>query len=314
MLGQLPDEVILWANTGNAGDALIRVATAQALQRAGVRVLPPDTEARGRTVLIIGGGNLVPLYAEANDAIAGFAASGAERIVVLPHTIRGNPSSLGLLRPQDLVMCRDAPSCAAVTATGTAAEAVLAHDMAFHLDAAEILGDAALARLAEPALAARVPTALRDPAALGDPAARLPTALRDPAALGDPAARLPTALRDPAALGDPSARDAVVLTRTDAERGPFSPSGDLDASRAFAFGGGTAASLIGAWTLLTFVSRCPAIITDRLHVAIAAALLDVPCTLLPNSYDKNLSAYEHSLRHFPTIRFAAMAPDTAGAS
>ena len=297
MLGQLPDEVILWANTGNAGDALIRVATAQALQRAGVRVLPPDTEARGRTVLIIGGGNLVPLYAEANDAIAGFAASGAERIVVLPHTIRGNPSSLGLLRPQDLVMCRDAPSCAAVTATGTAAEAVLAHDMAFHLDAAEILGDAALARLAEPALAARVPTALRDPAALGDPAARLPTALRDPAA-----------------LGDPSARDAVVLTRTDAERGPFSPSGDLDASRAFAFGGGTAASLIGAWTLLTFVSRCPAIITDRLHVAIAAALLDVPCTLLPNSYDKNLSAYEHSLRHFPTIRFAAMAPDTAGAS
>lgn len=274
VLRELPDEVILWANAGNAGDALIRVATAQALQRSGVRVLPPDTEVRGRTVLVIGGGNLVPLYAEANDAIAGFAAAGAERIVVLPHTIRGNPSALGLLRPHDLVMCRDAPSHATVVAPGTAAEVALAHDMAFHLDVTKILGDAALARLAEPAMAARVPAGLRDPAA----------------------------------------QDVVVLTRTDAERGPVSPPGNLDPSRAFAFGGGATASLISTWSLLTFVSRCPAIVTDRLHVAIAAALLGVPCTVLPNSYDKNLSVYEHSLRHFPTVRFDATAADAADGS
>lgn len=274
MLGQLPREVILWANAGNAGDALIRVATWQALARADVQVRPPGSEVRGRTVLLIGGGNLVPMYAEANDALNSFARAGAERIVVLPHTIRGNPSALSHLNDHDLVMCRDAPSHDAVVASGTAAEAVLAHDMAFHLDAGGLLADTALARLAEPALAARLPEELRDP----------------------------------------SAREVVVLTRTDIERGPLSPPSDLDASAAFAFGGGRTASLVSAWALLTFVSRCQAIITDRLHVAVAAALLDVPCTLLPNSYDKNRSVYEHSLRHFPTVSFQAARRESPAAA
>ena len=263
VLRELPAEVILWANAGNAGDALIRVATGQALARAGVKALPPDTEVRGRTVLIIGGGNLVPLYAEADRAIAHFAHSEVERIVVLPHTIRGAPDSLRYLRPNDLVMCRDEPSRQAALNSAIAADVLLAHDMAFHLDVAEILSDRALARVAEPALDARVP----------------------------------------ADLVDPSSRAVVVLTRNDVERGTHSPAGHLDASHAFAFGGGEVASLMSTWALLTFVSRCRAIVTDRLHVGIAAALLGVPCTLLPNSYDKNQSVYEQSLRYFPWVTF-----------
>lgn len=262
-LCELPAEVILWANPGNAGDALIRVATRQALVRAGVQILPPGCETRGRTVVIIGGGNLVPLYSEANRAIARFVGAGAERIVVLPHTIRGVPTSLTQLRSGDLVMCRDVPSHQAALNSATAADVLLDHDMAFHLDAQEILGDRALARVAEPALHARVP----------------------------------------ADLIDPSDRAVVVLTRTDVERGTHSPAGHLDASYAFAFGGGEVASLMSTWALLTFVSRCRAIVTDRLHVGIAAALLGVPCTLLPNSYDKNQSVYEQSLRYFPWVRF-----------
>lgn len=262
-LCELPPQVILWANPGNAGDALIRVATRQALVRAGVQVLPPDCETRGRTVVIIGGGNLVPLYSEANRAISHFAGSDAERIVVLPHTIRGEPASLSHLRSGDLVMCRDEPSRQAALNSAIAADVLLAHDMAFHLDVAEILSDRALARVAEPALDARVPVDLIDP----------------------------------------SDRAVVVLTRNDVERGTHSPAGHLDASHAFAFGGGEVASLMSAWALLTFVSRCRAIVTDRLHVGIAAALMNVSCTLLPNSYDKNQSVYEQSLRYFPWVRF-----------
>lgn len=259
--------VLLWSNPGNAGDALIRVATGQALDRAGVqaqRLLPGD-DVRGRTVLIIGGGNLVPLYREADRAFTGLRRLGAERIIVLPHTVRGNPTCLAAAGSDDVIMCRDAPSERIVRASGTGATPFLAHDMAFHLDADAFLGDPDLTALASPALAAAIARA---------------------------------------GLGEVADRPVAVLTRRDVERGPASPSSDADISALVAFGGGPTASAVAAWCLLTFISRCAAIVTDRLHVAIASALVGKPCTLLPNSYDKNASVYQHSLSRFPHVRFA----------
>lgn len=44
--------------------------------------------------------------------------------------------------------------------------------------------------------------------------------------------------------------------------------------------------------------------TDRLHVAIAGAMLGKEVMLYPNSYFKNKAVYEYTLKHYPNVNFA----------
>lgn len=44
--------------------------------------------------------------------------------------------------------------------------------------------------------------------------------------------------------------------------------------------------------------------TDRLHVAIAGAMLGKEVMLYPNSYFKNKAVYEYTLKNFPNVNFA----------
>lgn len=55
--------------------------------------------------------------------------------------------------------------------------------------------------------------------------------------------------------------------------------------------------------LLKTIARYEYIHTDRLHVAIAATLLDKKVTLYSNSYFKNEAVFNYSLRHYPNIKF-----------
>ena len=53
---------------------------------------------------------------------------------------------------------------------------------------------------------------------------------------------------------------------------------------------------------LRFVALYDRVVTDRLHVAIAAALVGRDCWLLPNLYDKNRAVHDHSIRdRFPHV-------------
>lgn len=54
---------------------------------------------------------------------------------------------------------------------------------------------------------------------------------------------------------------------------------------------------------LDTLSRYKRIDTDRLHVAIGAALLGKDVRLFPNSYYKNKAVYEYSLTRFPKVSF-----------
>lgn len=59
-----------------------------------------------------------------------------------------------------------------------------------------------------------------------------------------------------------------------------------------------------ATMFLEFLSRFDTIVTDRLHVAIGAALLGRECLLFANSYGKNRAIYEMSLRdRFESVRW-----------
>lgn len=54
---------------------------------------------------------------------------------------------------------------------------------------------------------------------------------------------------------------------------------------------------------LGYIAKHSVIYTDRLHVAIAATLLDKKVFLYPNSYWKNLAVYEYSLKNYKNIVF-----------
>ena len=51
------------------------------------------------------------------------------------------------------------------------------------------------------------------------------------------------------------------------------------------------------------VANAERVYTDRLHVAILAAILGKETLLIGNSYHKNRGVYEHSLRRFPWVRY-----------
>ena len=270
LLRALPsDPVLSLPNLGNAGDSLIYAGTLAALARTGVsyEVAAADTPLTGCTVLLGGGGNLVPLYDSMREALRRCIDEGAGRVILLPHTIRHAQDVLALLRPGDVVGCRDAPSAAHARVAAPRATTLLAHDMAFHIDVRELLRNRAVRREAAPVLRARL------------------------ADHGWTTRRI-------------RAAPIMHFIRQDAEQVEGHPESDIDISAALMDpGAGGQPSLVDAWCLLKTIDCSRRIVTDRLHVAIGAGLLGVPVDLLPNSYDKNASVYEQSLRSIAGVRW-----------
>lgn len=259
--------ILFFPNPGNAGDSLIAVATLAAFARNGVDATAIDLDAavEGRVVVLGGGGNFIPLYHQIAEAIGRFAGR-ARRLVLLPHTIRGNEATLQKLDTTCTIFCRDESSWEHVRAVRPDVDARLAHDMAFHLDAAAFLADEALAARAAPVWRAAL------------------------AKLGIDAAKL----RDPA---------GIDLSRLDSESRLREPRSDVDISHVFTFGTGPEAAPLGAWCLLKTIGEARLVITDRLHVALGAALLGVPCRFYDNSYGKNEAVHRYSMAgRFANVR------------
>lgn len=264
------DPVCYWKNPGNAGDSLIHLGALHALERCGVRLerIEVGDDVAGRTVLMGGGGNLVPLYDHTATAFAAFRSGDARRIVMLPHGIRESRDTLRLAIADDVVVCRDAVAAEHVARSGTTARVLLGHDMAFHLDARRVLADRQLAARARLVLDDRL------------------------AAHGW---RL-EAFRE---------RSEMCFTRIDSERIDRSPATDIDISHQLIVGETDDDAAVSAWCLLSCIDASRRITTDRLHVAIGAALTRTPVRFLPNSYDKNRSVVDMSLWMFPHVEFVA---------
>ena len=142
-------------------------------------------------------------------------------------------------------------------------EAILAHDMAFQVDAAELLFDQAVAKDGARLLNDRIKPELQQ------------------------------------VLFE---KDEVDFFRTDLESCASRPASDLDLSLQFCDMVNPDQADIASWCLLTMVQRCNAIRTDRLHVAVASALTGTRCRLYDNIYGKNSDVFDQSLKdHFPNI-------------
>ena len=264
------------ANPGNAGDALIASATRQIFRRLRLDVREVrDTEAvpDGQVIFFGGGGNLVPAYGEA----ARFIARHHERartFVVLPHTIRGHEALLASLGPNVLLVCRDLPSFEWVRRTAPRARAALGPDLALSVRPWDLWGRA-LAGLPRSVATRRE-------------ARRLLAAFHlAPAGPDGLLAVLRADLESAQGCRDRE-RDLGLLLETDVHDPALC---DL-------------ASALLLWRV--WLSR--RVVTDRLHVAIAAAILGRPVELWDNGYGKNRAVWEASLAaEYPVVAFRGQA-------
>lgn len=260
-------ELLFYPNPGNAGDYLILTGTMAAFERAniGVAVIGQGADVSGRTVFIGGGGNFIDLYSDVRQMIE-ICHAKAERFVLLPHTIRGNEKLIASLDRRATLWCRETPSFEHARNLNPELDCRTGHDMAFHCDPVQFLNDPAISRIASWKLDADL-------------------------------------ARHGTSLLELSKRGCVRFMRRDREALDLSCQSDLDVSTAFGEASDGAAACVISWCLLKTVSVARRIVTDRLHVAVAAALLGRPCELLDNAYNKNRSVYEHSLAAFPHLDF-----------
>lgn len=243
-------------------------ATLEAMKRASIEIEIANARSTfdGQIVFLGGGGNLVGLYRGMRECVEAACGSRATRIILLPHTVRANEELITRLDDRITLWCREERSFDHIRHTNPRVDCRLGHDMAFHCDVAEFLNDPECNRLG--------------PDHLGKSLERLGTNL-------DRISRL----------------KVVKFMRTDREALPAITTGDMDVSKAFGSVAGIEASRLTAWCFLKTISVAQRVITDRLHVAIACALLRKECELRDNSYSKNRDIYVHSLQSFPWISF-----------
>lgn len=279
-LSRFRGERVLYApNPGNGGDALIAYATYRLFEKLGIRheLLRLDcstSRTRGEIVLYGGGGNLVELYSDARNFIA-LHHGGAGSFIVLPHTVLGHADLLRELGSNVTVICRESASLRYVQRYAAGAESLLMDDVAFGIDALDLL---------------RCATATYWPARTS------------PDYFWRQAPGIRSWLRNMAAsIGADGVLDAF---RTDNERtGIEIPENNIDVSLAFETENlSPRKSMEASWRMLWFLNGFARIRTNRLHVCIAALLLGKPVDFFDNSYGKNRLVYESSMRgRFPRL-------------
>ena len=298
-----PGPLHFFPNPGNVGDNLITLATDQLLAQVPRELIRQNEHAPepgalqpGSVLIYGGGGNLVPRYEHARAFFERYLET-PHTLVLLPQTIRGNESLLARLQPHHHLFCRDRVSYQHARAAAPEAKIHLAHDMALSLRLDPKQPDFGL-----------LPKNLS--------VARLRLSY------------LRKRLTGHASVAVESHSRAIHFLKLARSAQPFRA--ELNAFRGDSEAGGQTAPpdnadlsetlnptsndpLLGALACVAFLRRiaaCEAVNTDRLHVAIAGALLDRRVRLYPNDYDKNLTVYQNSLRErYPKLDISAVMSD-----
>ena len=283
------DRTIDWVlNPGNAGDSLISAGTVQLLTDRNIPFRSINDydhyDSTGRILCYSGGGCFVPYYSFGRDFLSKHLER-ADRIILLPHTIDGNEDFLASLRSNVTLICRESASymhCRRVTKVDVYA----ADDLAFSLDARKFLARRArwLARLME---------------MFGAQSA-------DSLSHRDPRISVKMQERYRNFLTNAKVTKTLAVWREDVERNEQRPvNAENDIANIFGIESsyGLPAMLTSAEYFLRAVDLFEAIRTDRLHVAVAGAILGKDVEIFPNSYFKNRAMYEFSLRRYPNVRF-----------
>ncbi len=284
-----------YPNPGNAGDALMAKATYGMFDLLEVDYGSFDQSSlrdvarmSGKTIVLASGGNFAEGGYNTYADILGRLHRVAKQIIVLPHTIHGNVNLLSQLGENVILICRERISYQHVRQHAPNAKVFLAHDMALMLDIA-----AALEFKPRYVSSVAMKALLR---LMGSEKAQLyPTFKSYLSGL-----KTRTQASGQSSLG----KKVANLYRSDIEKTAIAiPEDNLDASLAFNFG--VTSPMKASFTvfhLLKFLDAFDVINTNRLHVAIAGALLGKQVNLSSNSYFKCQAVYDYSLKDaFPSV-------------
>lgn len=275
----LEGKLIYFPNPGNAGDALIATATWQCFDRVGIapRVTRPENFPRHGTIILGGGGNLVPPYRFIADALQACLDKQVRRCLLLPHTIRGNEALLNRLDERFTLLCRDQISLEHVRRHAPRARSQLVDDMALALDMPVL-------RQRTQAFAHRLSLLVDRPWIKRRKKWKRALSRQRPDGTG----RLEILRSDVEARTEhPESRDKDLmdfyLTRCEKRAGCDQVSMDL----------------------IKLLGSVKSVRTDRLHVALPATLLGLEVEILDNNYGKLSIVWKTSLEgRYPNARMA----------
>ncbi len=273
-LGQYRDrEVWYKPNPGNGGDALIACATYILLKRHQIeyRIIKGDEDLTGKTIFFGGGGNLVEYYSHGADFIQSVHRKARE-LVVLPHTFKGHDRLLSELGSNTTLIAREKPSFEHISRFNNIGQHLLMRDLVFELDVDSTFGKLTPApKLIELVRLRSVARAV----------------LKDGVSLSFFLKR-----RD--------ATSTLFAFRTDVEKTNVEvPPDNIDVTAWINLDHDmTDEKKVEETTrrIFRFLNQFDVIHSNRLHVGIASSLLNKVTHFYDNSYRKNESVYEFSMK------------------
>ena len=293
-LRQFINETVQYVpNPGNAGDSIIASATYQVFDRIGLKYemhTPNDFESTNQIVIYGGGGNLVGENTFSAKVLRR-VHDRARKLIVLPHTIKDVDELLKSFTSKTTIICRETVSYEYVSRMVSGPQVYLSDDMAFSLDP-----DALMKKDQTWGLAHSLTGFLK---AYLDGTPR-PWSRAVVKRWLYPITRLSLETGHP--------KRQLNALRTDGDRTDLPLAGDnLDVSQIFDFGvcPREIADFASA-QMLGYLSDYERVVTNRLHVAISAALLGKQVELHSNGYYKCRAVYEYSMKdRFSNVTFVA---------
>lgn len=256
---------------GNAGDALIASGAARLFGMAGVKPTPSSmSDIRpGDNIVIAGGGNLVPEYRDCANILRRCLEVDVERVLLLPHTIRGHDELLARLDSRFAIACRDYPTMQWVQEHAPRASVFFTHDLALLLDPATF-------------------TPRRRPMADLARRCRNRRYLKWRVRL----------------LGVHAQRGKLAIFRGDSERTSQPQRQDVSGYYGSRYVSPAECDDITA-DVFRIMRKADELHTNRLHMGIAGALSGLKVFLYDNSYGKISAMHEASLARFPNVSFSS---------
>lgn len=266
-------------NPGNGGDALIAYSTYCLFKRNNItyHVIRGGEKLANKIVVFAGGGNLIPLYHDCANFIAEHHKK-AKKLIILSHTISGHEQLLKTLGENVLIICREQMSYNYL-AKFKNFKSYLIKDLAFYL---QFPRDFNLApkvnRLAHVVPLQNI----------------ISNVIRGNQSLGF-------------YLKSYSNNSSLNAFREDSEKSFDVPKENIDLSVVINYDfsmsdeskvSNTANAIFG------FLNQFEVVRTNRLHICIAAAILGKKVYFYGNSYWKNESVYEYSIKdNFPNVNW-----------
>lgn len=274
------ETVYFCPNPGNAGDSLLAHVTYELFDEYNIKYQILKEQGFNPTDKILlygGGGNLVPYYTHARNFILKYHRL-VKKLIILPHSIDGNEDLIKKLDENVDIITREEVTYNHVKKNALRANVFLADDLGFSLNVEKILS--------------KMPQFSLHLVNL-----KLPVRILFQGNYTEMKHRARKLFQN-------EKKHVLNCFRTDQEKSDIDiPSDNVDLSSIFSYGvDSKEKAFYVCYRLLNFINSYEEIRTNRLHVAIAGALLGKEVKLYSNSYYKCEAVYEFSIKgRFPNV-------------